>query len=223
MSNSEPIIYCSNDDLSIQLCSKDIPYSNIGVNFKNVSLFRIWWALITLGNLHNTALSQNNPLSLSSRSSLCAAEEWQEAVEVGELKELQGSFTSLATGRTGQTNTTLQKAQRVRERASPAPATTDSDESRLLSVSYPPLQHNCRLTKKTLQRAAHANVNAWEWNVCLFSPVWSDKHEINSERLVQAGSNIGNNPFLALIGAFEVCQFRPTDHLSCPPRGALKL
>lgn len=42
MSNSEPIIYCSNDDLSIQLCSKDIPYSNIGVNFKNVSLFRIW-------------------------------------------------------------------------------------------------------------------------------------------------------------------------------------
>lgn len=81
-------------------------------------------------------------------------------MEVGELKELQGSFTSLATGRTGQTNTTLQKAQRVREWASPAPATTDSDESRLLSVSYPPLQHNCRLTKKTLQRAAHANVNA---------------------------------------------------------------
>lgn len=130
-------------------------------------------------NLHTTALCQMI-LLLSLRPSLSATEQWQEAVEVEELKELfffffAGSFTCLATGQTGQTNTTPQKAQRAREWVPPAPATTNSAElhreflaeSCLLSVSYPPLQHCCSWTKKNTPKRCPCKCK-WLTVKCVF-------------------------------------------------------
>lgn len=86
-----------------------------------------------------------------------------------------GSFTCLATGQTGQTNTTPQKAQRAREWVPPAPATTNSAElhreflaeSCLLSVSYPPLQHCCSWTKKNTPKRCPCKCK-WLTVKCVF-------------------------------------------------------
>lgn len=105
-------------------------------------------------NPSTTSFSGNSLVQRSAvkqRSSLfSAAEREQEAVQVGELKELgffARSFTRLATGQTGQTNTAPQKAQRAGELGSTCPG--DHRQRRasqgvlarpcVLSVPYPPL------------------------------------------------------------------------------------
>ena len=86
------------------------------INFSN----SYFWNLASVELTHNnTALSQNDPPSCSLRPSLPAHKQWQEAVEVGELKELgflRGSFTCLATSQTGQTNRAPQRSKKERGR-----------------------------------------------------------------------------------------------------------
>lgn len=175
-------------------------------------------------NLHTTALCQMI-LLLSLRPSLSATEQWQEAVEVEELKELFFFFLqghSLAWQQAKQDKLT-QHHKRHKERGSgfhlprrPQTALSFTGSFWLNPVCCLFLIHPSSTAvagqKKTLQRDAHANVNGWQWSVCLFWPVWFDKREINSKRLVEAGSNTEKHPFLALMAAFEIRLFQPANH-----------
>lgn len=105
--------------------------SQILIDFKNLEWATFWWELqlkITIQYFHK--FSSLFSLSLSQAQFV-----WKRAMTgssgsrgVERIGFFAGSFTCLATGQTGQTNTAPQKAQRAREWAPPAPATTDSAE-----------------------------------------------------------------------------------------------
>lgn len=111
-----------------------------------------------------SALSQNDPLSsLSQKAQLACARAMTGSNGI-HFFFFAGSFACLATGHTGQTNN-ITKGTKSEGAGSTCPGDYRASqgvlaEPCLLSVSYPPLQHYCSLTKKkTLQKAAHSNVN----------------------------------------------------------------
>lgn len=164
--------------------------------------------------------------TVKQRSSLFSvAEQEQEAVQVGELKELEffffaRSFTCLATGQTGQTNTAPQKAQRAGELGSTCPG--DHRQRRasrgvlarpcVLSVPYPPLP----ALLSSDERAAHANGKKKRPDSEM--GVYIGPCDLTSVKLIQKRCSRQqrqeNSPFLASVRPRGVPRFRPAHHLA---------